>query len=662
MNAISLAVRAPASPTNDATPGRGDFFRYHGVWSPGVRLFRNLRFYTKAWIVSLAFAVPLAIVSVQWFVAQSEAIAFAAKERLGVEYAQKVMVLVPLAQEQRRLALQGPGKEEAALSAVQSQLGDGFRALEATEGRLGAELRTATAYKALLAARDAVAPSAAGQDKVFDSHSAYVKALIGLVNAAADGSGLTLDPDIDTYYLMDSAYGAIPTLAEATARMRGLGSVAIAAGKVTPKISREMAADEALGDEFDERLKSALAKVSGAHPELAKVLDDTPATAAMHRLHEQVATETDPAAILSHGEAAVSGFYALQKKVMTALDRLLQERASGLQTRRNTVAGLIALCLLASAYLFYCFALVVNGGLQQMRTHIERIAAGDMTQEPNAWGSDEVGDVLACLSDMRSQLAGTIGTIRSSADQVATASAQLSSGTSDLARRTEETASNLERSASAMEQMQSAVRQTADTTKQVAKLASENAKVAGEGGQIIGQAVTTMQDIQASSRTVADIIGVIDGIAFQTNILALNAAVEAARAGEQGKGFAVVAGEVRSLAKRSAAAAREIKALIDSSVVKTESGAAVVARAGQTMQSIVDSVQRINALLGEVATAANEQTLGIGEVNATVAQLDKSTQQNAALVEQASAAAQSMNEQATSLSAVVAHFRLPHAA
>ena len=654
LDAVALAQRAAA--------GGSKFFRHHGVWSPGVRLFRNLRFMTKALVVSISFSVPLALVSYHWFTAQSESLASSVMERLGVEYGQAVMVVMPLAMHQRRISLRGPGADDAGLAAVRSDLAAALKALESVHARLGVQIGTDAAYKAMLAAGASVAAPSADNERTLLSHNAFVASVIALVTAAADGSNLTLDPELDTYYLMDSAMGTLPMLADLTGRMRGMGSAAIASGKVTTLTSRRLSADEALANDYVGRLQAALAKVFTVDPHLAKTLELGPTVAAMKRMQDLIAAETDAAGVMANGNTAVSGLLALQKTAATELDGLLQKRITGLETRRNTVAGVVALFLLLSAYLFYSFALVVNGGLQQMRKHIDRIAEGDMTQEPTYWGSDEVGDALACLNAMRAQLAHTIGTIRGASAEVATASAQLSAGTDDLARRTEETAANLERSASAMEQMQSAVRHTADTTKQVAQLASDNATVAGQGGQIIGQAVTTMQDIQVSSHKVADIIGVIDGIAFQTNILALNAAVEAARAGEQGKGFAVVAAEVRSLAQRSAAAAREIKALIDSSVLKTESGAKVVAQAGQTMQSIVEAVQRINALLGEVTVASEQQTQGISDVNTTVAQLDKSTQQNAALVEQASAAAQSMNLQANALSAVVAHFKLPLAA
>jgi methyl-accepting chemotaxis protein len=637
------------------------FFTHHGVWAPGVRIFRNLHFRAKAWIISAAFVVPLALVSWQWFATQSEQIEFSAKERLGVEYAQVAMGLLPHAQELRRATLaEASGKPDAtALAATQTAMGEQFKQLAAVHARLGAELATEVSYKALLAARAAVQPASAGVDKVLASHAEFGKAVIALVTAAADGSNLTLDPDIDTYYLMDAAYGAIPTLAEQTARLRAVGGLAFASATVAKDALREMAAAEELGDTFHDRLIDGLRKVRAAHADLDKSIDEKTPTDAMHKLHElSHADKVDVATFSALATTAINGFYALQRSAATTLDGLLAERVAHLQARRNAVAAVIAASLIVAAYLFYSFSLVVDGGLRHLNDHIGSIAAGDLTRHPNALGRDEIGLTLDRLGEMRDRLSATIATIRSSADQVATASTQLNAGTDDLARRTEQTAANLEKSASAMEQMQSAVRSTAATTQEVAQLARRNADVAAEGGQVIAQAVATMQDVQSSSAKIADIIGVIDGIAFQTNILALNAAVEAARAGEQGKGFAVVAGEVRSLAQRSAAAAREIKGLIDAAVVKTESGAAVVGQAGQTMREIVDSVQRINALLADVATASNEQTQGIGHVNSTVAELDRATQQNAALVEQASAQARLMREQAQGLATVAGRFKL----
>ena len=251
-----------------------------------------------------------------------------------------------------------------------------------------------------------------------------------------------------------------------------------------------------------------------------------------------------------------------------------------------------------------------------------------------------------------------IAQVRQVSDSIGTASGEIARGNADLSARTEQTASNLQQAASSMEQLTGTVAHSAESAAQANQLASSAAQVARRGGEVVGQVVATMEDIHASSRKIADIIGVIDGIAFQTNILALNAAVEAARAGEQGRGFAVVAGEVRGLAQRSAEAAREIKALIGSSVEKVEAGSRLVAEAGTTMTDIVASVQRVSDIIGEISAAAREQSSGIGQVNAAVADLDRATQQNAALVEQSAAAAESLKEQARRLMHAISAFRM----
>jgi len=287
------------------------------------------------------------------------------------------------------------------------------------------------------------------------------------------------------------------------------------------------------------------------------------------------------------------------------------------------------------------------------------IAQGDLTDHHiDASGNDETARLLRSLADMQQSLSRLVGQVRQSTDSISTASTEIATGNQDLSARTEQTASNLQRAASSMDQLTNTVRQTADASRQANQLASSAGEVAARGGAVVSQVVRTMNDINASSKKISDIISVIDGIAFQTNILALNAAVEAARAGEQGRGFAVVASEVRSLAGRSAEAAREIKSLIGASVERIETGSRLVTDAGQTMTDIVSSVQRVSDIIGEITAAATEQSHGIGEVNTSVLQLDQMTQQNAALVEQSAAAAESLREQAERLAEVVSTFKL----
>jgi methyl-accepting chemotaxis protein len=296
----------------------------------------------------------------------------------------------------------------------------------------------------------------------------------------------------------------------------------------------------------------------------------------------------------------------------------------------------------------------LRGAVEAMRA----ITGGDLSRPIDAKGGDEIADLLRGLAEMQSSLGRIIGSVRQGTDSITTASTEIASGNQDLSTRTEHAASNLQQTASAMEQLTGTVKQTAESARTANQLASSAQTTAAKGGQVVAQVVTTMDEINASSKKIADIIGVIDGIAFQTNILALNAAVEAARAGEQGRGFAVVAGEVRSLAQRSANAAKEIKSLIGASVEKVESGGHLVADAGRTMNEIVASVQRVSDIINEITAAAAEQSDGIGQVNHSVTQLDQMTQQNAALVEQSAAAAESLKDQASQLAASVLVFKI----
>jgi methyl-accepting chemotaxis protein len=362
-----------------------------------------------------------------------------------------------------------------------------------------------------------------------------------------------------------------------------------------------------------------------------------------------------------------------QLEYMKALQELASYQAalmkeSGQQAgrdvdRTNTV--MIATALAALALGCFAAAAVARSVTQPLGRAVEdlkQVAAGNLTLDIKIDRRDELGELQQALSDTVGALRKVVGQVRHGVDSVATASAQIAAGNQDLSSRTEQQASSLQETAASMEQLTSTVRQSADSARQANALASAASDAAQKGGAVVDQVVTTMEDITASSRKIADIIGVIDGIAFQTNILALNAAVEAARAGEQGRGFAVVAGEVRNLAQRSAQAAREIKSLITDSVARVNAGSQQAAEAGTAMSEIVLQVKRVTDLIGEITSAATEQSSGIGQVNEAVTQMDQVTQQNAALVEQSAAAAASLREQAEQLARAVAVFKLEHGA
>jgi methyl-accepting chemotaxis protein len=310
------------------------------------------------------------------------------------------------------------------------------------------------------------------------------------------------------------------------------------------------------------------------------------------------------------------------------------------------------------ALLAWLISRSITGPINDAVKVAQTVALGDLTSHIKIKSSDEIGQLLQALKDMNDGLVRIVGEVRGGTDMIATASGQIASGNLDLSSRTEEQASSLEETAASMEELTGTVKQNADNARQANGLAASASEVAVKGGRVVSQVVDTMSSINASSKKIVDIISVIDGIAFQTNILALNAAVEAARAGEQGRGFAVVASEVRNLAQRSAAAAKEIKTLISDSVEKVDAGTQLVDQAGTTMQEIVDSIRHVTDIMSEITAASQEQSSGIDQINQAIMQMDDVTQQNAALVEEAAAAAQAMEDQAGKLVEVVSVFKL----
>jgi len=344
---------------------------------------------------------------------------------------------------------------------------------------------------------------------------------------------------------------------------------------------------------------------------------------------------------------------------MAGLLRESQERTAAVATASEWILGLgAALAVLAGLLLAALVTRSIVRPLERGRQLALAIAEGDLTQAPQTRANDEPGQLLAALTGMQQRLAGIVGEVRSGAEGVASASAEIAHGNSDLSARTEQQASALEETSASMEQLNSTVRQNADNAHTASGLAVQAREVASQGGNVVAQVVDTMKGINDSSKKIADIIGVIDGIAFQTNILALNAAVEAARAGEQGRGFAVVASEVRSLAGRSAEAAKEIKALIGASVERVEAGSALVDRAGTTMGQVVQAITRLSDIVAEISAASTEQSQGVAQVGEAITQMDQATQQNAALVEESAAAADSLRAQAAQLVQAVSVFQL----
>ncbi|MCW5636991.1 MAG: HAMP domain-containing protein [Rubrivivax sp.] len=370
--------------------------------------------------------------------------------------------------------------------------------------------------------------------------------------------------------------------------------------------------------------------------------------------------------MLARPKADIAAAEAAVARVLAIAQGEAQQAQAGFDQTLNMLGVTFGLGLLAVLGIVAPLTLLnsrsITEPIERARRAALAIAGGDLAQQIESEGRDESAELLAALASMQASLSRLVGDVHAASEQIRIASTEVAAGNTDLSGRTELAASSLQQAASSMTQLSGTVQQTAASARTANQLAGGASQVARRGGEVVGGVVATMDEIHASSRKIADIIGTIDGIAFQTNILALNAAVEAARAGEQGRGFAVVASEVRSLAQRSAEAAREIKSLIGSSVEKVESGSRLVADAGSTMGEIVTSVQRVTDIIGEISAAAGEQSQGVEQVSQTVTQLDQATQQNAALVEQSAAAAESLKEQSRQLAALVSQFKVRAAA
>ncbi|REG58273.1 methyl-accepting chemotaxis sensory transducer with TarH sensor [Paraburkholderia sp. BL6669N2] len=349
---------------------------------------------------------------------------------------------------------------------------------------------------------------------------------------------------------------------------------------------------------------------------------------------------------------------ALRKYQFTSAKEGYDSAQSSFEVFRMVSAGALLIGVLAAVISYLTLSRAIARPLDAALGHFDAIAAGDLRRPVVVTSRDEMGQLLEGIAKMQRSLTETVRTVRSGSESIATATRQIAAGNIDLSSRTEEQASALQETASSMEELTGTVKQNADNARQASSLAANASEIANKGSAVVGQVVGTMGDINQSSAKIADIISIIEGIAFQTNILALNAAVEAARAGEEGRGFAVVAGEVRSLAQRSSAAAKEIKELIDTSVERVQSGSALVDEAGRTMTEIIGAVQRVTDIMGEIAAASEEQSSGIDQVARAVTQMDEVTQQNAALVEEAAAAASSLEDQAGKLRTAVAVFHL----
>ncbi|MCH8622469.1 methyl-accepting chemotaxis protein [Undibacterium sp. TS12] len=633
---------------------------------PGVNLFRNLLFRTKSILISVTFLIPICVLGYSFVQSKQEGITITQKELEGLDYTRQLLPAVKLGRQYRRFTMQeqSEGTAPPEFKEVKAKLEAQFAVLQEGDKKWGARFRTTDDLQAALAAYKAAAPASEGLFKVFATHTKFNSLMGKMISEVADGSGLTLDPDIDTYYLMDASVNTMPALLEATAKMRVLAASVSRSGKDVEVAAQELSQEEGLIDYLEGIVQADLAKVIGEHPELKDKLNIDEALKDIKKLRDVASDDVGkggPEAakkIEALGAKVVNSLEAVQSTAVGQLDQLLQQRIARLKTELYAGLGVVAFFILVAFYMFVCFYRAMNSGLYHVGAHMRSMAGGDLSIRLTPKGADETTDLMRTMMDMQAAIGTIVGLMRNSAGQIEASSTEVSQGAADMEERTGVTLQRLQMTASSMVEISSTVQSTADNAKEATRLAKENASLATKGGAVIKEMMTTMEDIRHSSHRIGDIISVIDGIAFQTNILALNAAVEAARAGEAGRGFAVVASEVRSLAHRSAEAAKEIKQLIGESVDKVEAGNTTVQHAGATMEQIVQSAEGISHLLGDISAGSHEQSLGVKEVERAVQELDGMTQENAALIEQTTANAETLRDLAVELVEEVQRFTL----
>ncbi len=650
----------------------------HGFFAPATALMARLRFglkFTLSGLVALALLVYLGLSELS---SQHKRVSMIDSERAAVALMADLVEWNKVLIESRHITITGAAGDEA----VRQRFKQNGAAVEAVLKRIEAGVQAARpwfdmgketqglrqGWDELQKKVEALPPDASFPQKAFAAHAPEYGRLYAFMRDMGNKSRMALDPDLDLFYLGYPLANNTPSTAGIAVRMAAYATLNVSRGAVTPadKVFYEVT-EARLNDTFG-TVESMLSQAMKTNPEVERRLSqsfdklkaDSKAFIAFTRQNftTQDSVAVTQQQVVQAAQPTIDAAWALVEQNRKVMDDLLMERAGSAALKRNLLAVVLGLGILLSIYLYVGMYLGIAGAMQQATLATRAIAAGELGSVPEPATRDEFADLMQDLRRADRALMDVIGNVKHAAESIATASTEIAQGNADLSSRTEQQASSLEQTASAMGNLTQTVQHSADNARQASQLAATASDVAARGGQAVGEVVRTMSGIQQASQKINDIIGVIDGIAFQTNILALNAAVEAARAGEQGRGFAVVAGEVRSLAQRSAEAAKEIKALISDSVAQVDNGSRLVGDAGSTMDEIVAQVRRVTDLIGEISAATVEQSSGIARVNDAIGGLDQMTQQNSALVEESAAAAASLRDQAGRLNEMVSVFRL----
>lgn len=651
-----------------AADRREGFFAHHGMWAPGVRLFRLLSFRSKAILISGLFLIPLFLLGAVYLRQVSDHLALTEREQTGLAYAREVLPLLPLLQQQRQWLIRQAGVETlgAEVGAVGEDLARQRQRIAALDAVHGERLRTTELLGVLQANIDKATPKA-GMNPLaaYKRQTQAIEAALGLLGQVVDGAGLAVDPALGSHYLIRAGLGDLPRLAESSFALADLALAAARPAARTAALNL-MAPQRAIGIQLDGQVRQALDNVGALHPQLAQPLAYATTQDALTQLQDLASTAGDEGwgagqqtALLAIRQTVVDRSGALQTALLKETDALIQARVRSIAFERMVILSVMAVSLLLATYMFISFSLVMQGGLGEVRRHLRAMTEGDLTTVPRPWGKDEAASLMGALSDMQAALRGIVQQVRQSSEIIVSDGKKIAASAAELSGHAAQTGSSLQESAGAMNKIGATVRETADHAQQATDIGRLNVDAAERGGRVIAQVVSTMQDIHVASNRIGEIIGVIDSIAFQTNILALNAAVEAARAGDAGRGFAVVATEVRLLAQRSASAAREIKAQVGTSVERVNTGTAVVGRAGAAIDDIVKSSRLVNTLLDSIAVDTREQARSVSNVGQSVVELDRVTQRDHHLVRETTSAADALKQQALLLGERVARFRMP---